>query len=88
MDFQIFRKRDNCDNEPEEIFFTTKGEAFVCINSMRKKYIKKPSPVEHLTSGQFYHCYGNYNKWTKCNEQKKQELVANNGILGTSIIPL
>ena len=88
VDPQLFRKRENCDNEDEEIFFTTEGEAFVRINSMRKKYTKKPLAVEHLTGGQFTYCYGNYNKRTKCFEQKKQELVANNGILGESSIPL
>ena len=58
------------------------------ITSMWKKYTKKPLAVEHLTGGQFTYCYGNYNKRTKCFEQKKQELVANNGILGESSIPL
>ena len=85
---QMFKKQNDCDNEPDEIFFTDKGEAFVRVNSMRKKYTMKPAAVEHLTGGQFTHSYGKYDKRTKCYEEKKQQLVGNDGILGESAIPL
>ena len=84
---QSFRKKKP--EEQGEVYYTESGEAFVRTDNIRKAYTFKPEAVDHLTGGQFAHMFGYLDKRNKRRyEEKKEELRANNGILGETLTPV